>query len=170
MLNALYFVEWWCQTQIMCQEMSPRSRLFVLWNHGLYVLLTFENRVPLMRKVASVVWHTSYTLMNSFNNINGKDVQIKNVVNNVDMSSLRAPWQNGPAVFLMQTIISKDLPLSSDWFSSSNCIIYCKNVNKCVLTWNSARNLILVPIQMGKKCDIVKALACVNQSMNPTLV
>jgi len=29
-------------------------------------------------------------------NINWRDVQIKNVVNNVDMSSLRAPWQNGP--------------------------------------------------------------------------
>jgi len=25
-----------------------------------------------------------------------QDVQINNVVNNVDMSSLRAPWQNGP--------------------------------------------------------------------------
>ena len=31
-----------------------------------------------------------------FPNINWRDVQIKNVVNNVDMSSLRAPWQNGP--------------------------------------------------------------------------
>ena len=29
-------------------------------------------------------------------NINWRDVQRKNVVNNVDMSSLRAPWQNGP--------------------------------------------------------------------------
>jgi len=29
-------------------------------------------------------------------NINWRDVQIKNVVNNVDMSSLKAPWQNGP--------------------------------------------------------------------------
>ena len=29
-------------------------------------------------------------------NINWTDVQRKNVVNNVDMSSLRAPWQNGP--------------------------------------------------------------------------
>jgi len=32
----------------------------------------------------------------SFVHINWRDVQIKNVVNNVDMSSLRAPWQNGP--------------------------------------------------------------------------
>jgi len=30
------------------------------------------------------------------NNINWRDVQRKNVVNNVDKSSLRAPWQNGP--------------------------------------------------------------------------
>ena len=29
-------------------------------------------------------------------NINWRDVQIKNVVYNVDMSSLRAPWQYGP--------------------------------------------------------------------------
>ena len=28
-------------------------------------------------------------------NKNWRDVQIKNVVNNVDMSSLRAPWRNG---------------------------------------------------------------------------
>ena len=29
-------------------------------------------------------------------NINWRDVQRKNVVNNVDMSSFRAPWQIGP--------------------------------------------------------------------------
>jgi len=29
-------------------------------------------------------------------NINCRDVQRKYVVNNVDKSSLRAPWQNGP--------------------------------------------------------------------------
>ena len=29
-------------------------------------------------------------------NINGRDVQRKNVVNNVDKSSLPTPWQNGP--------------------------------------------------------------------------
>ena len=29
-------------------------------------------------------------------NINGRDVQRKNVVNNVDKSTLWAPWQNGP--------------------------------------------------------------------------
>jgi len=29
-------------------------------------------------------------------NVNGRDVQRKNVVNNVDKSSLWAPWQNGP--------------------------------------------------------------------------
>ena len=30
------------------------------------------------------------------NNIKGRDVQRKNVVNNVDKSGLWAPWQNGP--------------------------------------------------------------------------
>jgi len=29
-------------------------------------------------------------------NINWRDVQTKNVANNVDMSCLRTPWQNGP--------------------------------------------------------------------------
>ena len=29
-------------------------------------------------------------------NINWRDVQIKNVVNNADISSLRTPWQKGP--------------------------------------------------------------------------
>jgi len=29
-------------------------------------------------------------------NINWRDVQTKNVANNVDISCLRAPWQNGP--------------------------------------------------------------------------
>jgi len=29
-------------------------------------------------------------------NINWRDVETKNVANNVDMSCLRAPWQNGP--------------------------------------------------------------------------
>ena len=33
---------------------------------------------------------------NNRNIINGGDVQRKNVVNNVDKSSLWAPWQNGP--------------------------------------------------------------------------
>jgi len=35
------------------------------------------------------------TEYNSCLNINWRDVQTKNVVNNVDMSCLRAPWQNG---------------------------------------------------------------------------
>ena len=30
------------------------------------------------------------------NNVNFSNVQSKKVVNNVDMSSSRAPWQNGP--------------------------------------------------------------------------
>ena len=38
----------------------------VLRDHRLYVV-TFVNRVPLMRYGASVVWHLSIPLMNSFN-------------------------------------------------------------------------------------------------------
>jgi len=37
---------------------------------------------------------TYHTVMSKCYNINWKDVQRKNVVNNVDMSSLRTPWQN----------------------------------------------------------------------------
>ena len=35
-------------------------------------------------------------------NINLRDVQIKNVVNDVDISSLRAPWQNGTMAYKNQ--------------------------------------------------------------------
>jgi len=34
--------------------------------------------------------------MSSFTNINWRDVQRNDVVNNVDRSSLREPWQNSP--------------------------------------------------------------------------
>ena len=41
------------------------------WSSGIMectcMLFTFENGVPLMRKGASVVWHHSLLLMNSFN-------------------------------------------------------------------------------------------------------
>ena len=42
------------------------------------------------------LWNKVFKLTSLFSNINWRDVQRKNVVNNVDMSSLRAPWQNGP--------------------------------------------------------------------------
>ena len=35
-------------------------------------------------------------VVNNVDIINWRDVQTKNVANNVDMSCLRAPWQNGP--------------------------------------------------------------------------
>jgi len=35
-------------------------------------------------------------MLNNNEYINGRDVQRQNVVNNNDMSSLWAPWQNGP--------------------------------------------------------------------------
>jgi len=38
--------------------------VLVLWDHRWYAV---ENRVPLMHKVVSVVWHLSLPLMNSFN-------------------------------------------------------------------------------------------------------
>jgi len=45
-------------------------------------------------------WHLQSRMYTSTSsiiiNINGRDVQRNNVVNNVDKSSLWAPWQNGP--------------------------------------------------------------------------
>jgi len=42
-------------------------------------------------------WNIWLFLFNiTFEYINWRDVQTKNVVNIVDMSCLRAPWQNGP--------------------------------------------------------------------------
>ena len=52
------------------RTISLCSHIFlVLRDHGvyMYVLFTFENGVLLMRKGASVVWHHSLLLMNSFN-------------------------------------------------------------------------------------------------------
>jgi len=45
-----------------------------------------------------VIQILTYVEMNCLNavNINWRDVQTKNVANNVDMSCLRAPWPNGP--------------------------------------------------------------------------
>jgi len=45
----------------------------------------FTSNIVLLR---FVIWHVD--------NINGRYVQRKNVVNNVDKSSLCAPWQNDP--------------------------------------------------------------------------
>jgi len=39
---------------------------------------------------------SEFCFLNFKPNIHWRDVQRKNVVNNVDISSLRAPWQNGP--------------------------------------------------------------------------
>jgi len=44
----------------------------------------------IFRSLAIITQHVSFL------NINWRDVQIKNGVNNVDMSSLKAPWQNDP--------------------------------------------------------------------------
>jgi len=47
------------------------------------------------------IWHIIRTNVDDLfiilhSNINGRDVQRKNVVNNVDKSSLWAQWQHGP--------------------------------------------------------------------------
>jgi len=63
---------------------------------------------------------TVFNLPNQYNtNINWRNVQRKIVVNNVDMSSLRALWQNDPYNKTQQTFREKEtLFLSlSDFFS-----------------------------------------------------
>jgi len=45
--------------------------------------------------VKSFTLHMSNCFLNNYY-INWRDVQSKNGVNNIDMSSLRTPWQNGP--------------------------------------------------------------------------
>jgi len=35
-------------------------------------------------------------IVSGLSNINWRDVQRQNVLNNLEMSILRAPWQNGP--------------------------------------------------------------------------
>ena len=71
---------------------------------GFYVLFTLRCKI----ETSLGVFYSFFTLMEknkisiacfSFRlcwNINWRDVQTKNVANNVDMSGLRAPWQNGP--------------------------------------------------------------------------
>ena len=47
------------------------AETYFFWSSGIMqctcMLFTFENGVPLMRQVASVVWHHSLLLMNGFN-------------------------------------------------------------------------------------------------------
>ena len=65
------------------------------------------NRVPLMRKGASVVWHLSFTLMNSFN-------------------------KNEAAIFLMQAVFPEDYPSSQLHITYySWCFVACVAALKC---------------------------------------
>jgi len=66
--------------------MSPRT---IAWCNDICLVLrfTFENRVPLMRHGASVMWYLSFPLMNSFN-------------------------KTGAAIFRMQAVLSEGFPFS----------------------------------------------------------
>jgi len=78
---------------------------FVIWLNLLLklFLINFDNSVTwktwcwfvCFKNSILIPAHFTCVLPNSAN-INWRDVQRKNVVNNVDMSSLRASWQNGP--------------------------------------------------------------------------
>ena len=52
-----------------CRPVLNHCVVIFFWSLGIMacMLLTFEERVPLMRYGASVEWHLSLPLMNSFN-------------------------------------------------------------------------------------------------------
>ena len=67
-------------------------------------------RVLLTKILTVVLFETGHIIsigQYKWSNVNWRDVQIKNVVNNVDMSSLGAPWQNGPYKKLTQRTTQK---------------------------------------------------------------
>ena len=71
--------------------------MFVCVGCYVYTLYNYVccNRMLFFCDKYSFFANTTFS-MNITVNINGRDVQRKNVVNNVDKSSLWAPWQNGP--------------------------------------------------------------------------
>jgi len=74
-----------------------RNIFLSLYLHVLWWTRSFKKSKSII-DLPRVVQTTNplFSVLSEINNINWRDVQIKNVANNVDMSSLRAPWQNGP--------------------------------------------------------------------------
>jgi len=67
--------------------------VIVMHYNGWYAVVVFTELVKLC------LWTQENRLCSDcmvWNSFRSRDVQRKNVVNNVDMSSLRAPWQKGP--------------------------------------------------------------------------
>jgi len=60
-----------CMAAVKSRPVPHHCEVIFFWSLGITkctcMVFTFENGVPLMRKGASVVWHHSLLLMNSFN-------------------------------------------------------------------------------------------------------
>jgi len=60
-----------CMAAVKSRPVPHHCEVIFFWSLGIMkctcMVFTFENGVPLMRKGASVVWHHSLLLMNSFN-------------------------------------------------------------------------------------------------------
>jgi len=58
-----------CVAAVKCRPVFHHFVVIFFWSSGIMecALFTFENTVPLVRLGASVVWHLSLPLMNSFN-------------------------------------------------------------------------------------------------------
>ena len=76
-----------CQIYLFCIENQQ-----LIWRNvhfqGILQIWGIDNDIKIVLLYSLKLIHND--------NINWRDVKTKNVVNNVDMSCLRAPWQNGP--------------------------------------------------------------------------
>ena len=73
-------------------ERCIKTRIMHARNYIIHVVQLCKNE----RKCTSLTILYYIRIHVEIFNINWRDVQTKNVANNVDMSCLRAPWQNGP--------------------------------------------------------------------------
>jgi len=73
---------------------SNRIIAFMTCSAGIRLIQYMTKHTYLINYI--LCWNKMLSFLDNKNIINWRDVQIKNVVNNVDMPSLRAPWQNDP--------------------------------------------------------------------------
>jgi len=117
--NNIYedvYLDWVCKNNV---KLDAKLKSKFMWRHENAEIIRFNVRYVMIvnnnkTKVVYLCLHTRYHVTCIFThpmlkkywsvavntikkgNINWRDVQTKNVANNVDMSCLRASWQNGP--------------------------------------------------------------------------
>jgi len=67
----------------------------IILNHKLCSMFGILNKLILQKELQKYYDTKMCSGQKMKHNINWRDVQRKNIANNVAMSSLRAPWQNG---------------------------------------------------------------------------